>query len=250
MTDGRPTVFVTGGGSGIGMGLAAAFHAQGATVVIAGRTRAKLDAVAARHPGMEVEVLDVTDAAAVTECARRIGDRHPGLDTAVNNAGVQNLIDFAAGPTVAADAIGHEIDVNLKGLIVVTAAFLPLLRARPSARLTHIGSGLGFVPLAAAPVYSATKTAVHSFTVSLRHQLRGGTVQVVEIIPPVVETDLHAAQARRPPRAMSLAAFTTAAVAGIAAGRDEIPVGLARVLRVGARTSPKLFLGIVNKDRT
>lgn len=144
---------------------------------------------------------------------------------------------------------GREIDVNLTGLIYVTNAFLPLLKRQPKARVIHIGSGLAYVPLAAVPVYSATKAAVHSFTVSLRRQLAGTSVAVVEIIPPVVETELHRGQSRRPPNAMKLEAFVAAAMVGFDAGRTEIPVGLARVLRVTSRIAPGLFLDIVNRRR-
>ena len=113
----------------------------------------------------------------------------------------------------------------------------------------YIGSGLAFVPLAAAPVYSATKAAVHSFTVSLRHQLRGTNVRVIELIPPVVETDLHRGQTRRPPSAMPLDAFVTAAMRGLNEGRDEVAVGLAKVLRTGSRVAPGFLLGVVNRQR-
>lgn len=240
---------VTGAGSGIGQGLADALHARGYAIVAAGRTRAKLDAVARGRPGWEVEEVDVADAAAVDAPAARVASRHGGLDLLVNNAGVQRLLDFAADPPPSASAIAEEIDVNLKGLIHVTAACLPLLRRRERATLVHVGSGLGYVPLAAAPVYSATKAAVHSFTVSLRRQLAGTGVRVVEIIPPVVETELHRDLARTPPRAMPLDRFVKAAMAGLDAGREEIAVGLAGVLRTGSRVSPRFFLNVVNKQR-
>ncbi|GJD93599.1 SDR family oxidoreductase [Methylobacterium iners] len=240
-------VLITGGGSGIGAGLASTFHQRGARVVIAGRTRERLEAVASKHPGMEIEVVDVADPIQVAALAGRIGARHPSLDTLINNAGVQTLVDFAALEPHDPLALGAEVDVNLKGLLYVTNAFLPLLRQQGAARLINVGSGLGFVPLAAAPIYSATKAAVHSFTVSLRRQLARTSVEVVEIIPPVVETDLHRGLARRPPRAMPLDAFVTAAMAGLDAGRPEIAVGLANVLRIGSRVSPALFLNIVNK---
>jgi uncharacterized oxidoreductase len=242
-------VLVTGGGAGIGASLAAALHARGSKVVIAGRTREKLEAVAARHSGMEVEVVDVADPAQVYALAERVTARHPGLDALINNAGVQSLMDFTGRDRVAPELIGPEIAVNLTGLIHVTNAFLPLLKRQAAARLIHVGSGLGYVPLAAAPVYSATKAAVHSFTISLRWQLAKTSVQVVELIPPVVETELHRGQSRKPPRAMGLEAFVSSAMAGLDAGRDEIPVGLARVLRTASRIAPQMFLGIVNKQR-
>jgi uncharacterized oxidoreductase len=166
----------------------------------------------------------------------------------INNAGVQELLDFSGAPLSPA-AISTEIDINLKGLIFVSNAFLPLLKRQPNARLVHIGSGLGYVPLASAPIYSATKAAVHSFTISLRHQLATSSVKVIEIIPPVVETNLHRGQTRKPPQAMSLNAFVKAAMAGLDAGRNEIPVGLAKVLRIASRIAPGLFLKIINKKR-
>lgn len=242
------TIFITGGGSGIGMGLAAAFHARGATVIVAGRTRAALDAVAARHPGMLVEDIDVADAASITACAGRVAAAHPQLTTVINNAGVQQMLDFTAAPLGDAD-LAREIDINLKGLILVSNAFLPLLRRQPAARLVHVGSGLGYVPLAAAPIYSATKAAVHSFTQSLRHQLRDTKVQVVEIIPPAVATQLHRGQSRQPPGIMPLDAFIKATMAGLDKGKPEIAVGLAKVLRTASRAAPGLFARIVNKPR-
>lgn len=238
-------VLITGAGSGIGRGLAEAFHARGATVIAAGRSRPALEAVAAACPGMAVEVVDVADAGSITALAGRVAAAYPGLTMLVNNAGIQRLQDFAgAGPD--AGEIAEEIDINLTGLIRMTAAFLPLLRAQPKARLVNVGSGLGLVPLAAAPVYSATKAAVHSFCLSMRVQLRGTGVQVVEIIPPVVETALHRGQSRKPPGAMSLADFVTAAMAGLDRGRDEIAVGRARALRIGSRIAPEVFLRIIN----
>lgn len=111
----------------------------------------------------------------------------------------------------------------------------------------HVTSGLALVPLTAAPVYSATKAAVRSFTVSLRRQLKDSSVQVVELLPPVVKTGLHRHQQRQPPRAMELDAFVTSALRGLDSGRDEVYVGLAKALRVGSRVAPGRFLAIVNK---
>ena len=243
------TVLVTGGGSGIGAGLARAFHARGDTVIVANRTRAGLDAVAADCSGMEVEDLDVANPASIAACAERIAAWHPDLDTVVNNAGIQQVLDSTTGDLPTDEAVGTEIDINLRGLILVSKAVLPVLRRQPRARLIHVGSGLGYVTLVRAPVYSATKAAVHSFSVSLRRQLAGTSVRVIEIIPPVVESGLHRHQAKAPPRAMPMGAFVRAAMNGLDAGRDEIPVGLAKVLRIGARVRPGLFLDIVNKAR-
>ena len=241
------TIFITGGSSGIGAGLAKAFAARGDTVIIAGRNRARLDAVAGGS--MAVEELDVADPAAIAACAARVGAAHPGLDTVINNAGVQRLLDFAADPPPGPDAVGEEIGINLTGAINVASAFLPLLRRQRAAQLVNVGSGLGYVPLVAAPIYSATKAAMHAFTIALREQLRATGVQVVEIIPPVVATALHDGLARTPPNPMPLDKFVAAAMKGLDGGGDEIAVGLAGLLRIGARLSPRGFLKIVNKPR-
>ena len=171
----------------------------------------------------------------------------PHLTTLVNNAGIKRQLDFSGpeppGPTVYT----AEIATNLTGLIQVTSAALPLLRRASRARVVHVGSGLGFVPLAKAPVYSATKAAVHSFTVSLRWQLAGSSIQVVELIPPVVDTPLHRDMPSAPPMAMALDDFLDRAFRGLDRGSDEIPVGLGRVSQLGARIAPGLVFSLVNR---
>lgn len=244
------TIFITGGSSGIGAGLAKAFHARGARVIIGGRDSTTLALVADTCPGMETQVIDVADAASVARAARSLDERHPGLNVVINNAGIQRLVDFSGPSVLSAEQIDPEIDTNLKGLIYVTAAFLPILRRQSAGRLIQVSSGLGFVPLVSAPIYSATKAAVHAFTVALREQLRGSSVQVVELIPPIVATSLHRGQARAPRRAMPLDRFVAQAMRALDTSKDELPIGLAAVLRVGGRLAPGRFLKIVNAART
>jgi uncharacterized oxidoreductase len=245
----REAVFITGGSSGIGLGLAQAYHTRGARVIIGGRDAAALERISAAHPGMGFVVMDVADPVAVTAGAALLAEREPGLSLLINNAGVQRLIDFGAASPPAPGVADAEIATNLTGLINVTAALLPLLRGQPAARIVNVSSGLGFVPLVQAPVYSATKAAVHAFTVALREQLRGSSVRVVELIPPIVATNLHRGQGQPPSRAMDLDMFVRAAMIGLDRGHDEVAVGLARVLRVGARVAPGRFLKIVNRAR-
>ena len=241
-------VFITGGGSGIGMGLAAAFHSRGAKVIIGGRRRSKLEAVASRHPGIETLEIDVANPISVDECVKQLVAQHPNLNVVINNAGVQQLVDFTVDEQLSASALGEEIDINLKGLIYVTAAVLPILKQQPRARLINISSGMCYIPRTSAPIYAATKAAVHSFTLSLRYQFKGSSVEIIEIIPPLVETDLHVSQRSKPPAiAMTLDAFVSAAMKGLDAGRPEIAVGLVRVLRPAARIAPRLFLKLVNR---
>lgn len=242
------SVLVTGGSSGIGAGLAAAMHARGATVTIAGRSQSRLDAIADAQPGMHTVVMDVADPDSVAAAVTTVTARSDSLTVLVNNAGVQRLADFRGATLPTPQDTGAEIDTNLKGLINVTAAFLPALRRARHARLIHVSSGLAFVPLAKAPVYSATKAAVRSFTISLRRQLEHSPVQVIELIPPVVRTGLHRELPDEPPNAMELDRFVAAAMKGLDAGKDEIAVGLAKALRLGSRAAPTRFLSIVNRS--
>ncbi len=239
-------VLVTGAGSGIGAGIAARFSARGVRVVAAGRDRARLEAVAARCPGTSVVVMDVADPESVTRGMAQVAAEHGRLTTLVNNAGIQRLLDFSAAQPPGPAEIAPEIATNLTGLVTVTAAALPLLRAAARSRVVHVGSGLGFVPYAKVPVYSATKAAVHSFTLSLRHQLAGSTVQVVELVAPVVDTPLHRDLPSPPPRAMPLEDFLDRAMRGLDAGRDEIAIGLGRVSQVGARLAPQRLFRLIN----
>lgn len=231
------------------MGLARALHARGATVVVGGRNHDRLEAVARDCPGMEVEEVDVACAADVEDCARRVAARHPDLDLVINNAGIQRLVDFAGDGPISGEDLEAEIDINLKGLVHVTHAFLPLLMRQPAARLVQVSSALAFVPLVAAPLYSASKAAVHAFTVALREQLRRTPVQVVELMPPAVKTALHRGQTRRQIRQMSLENFTAEAMRGLDSGREEIAVGLAKVARLGSRIAPRALLKAVNRPR-
>jgi len=197
------TVLVTGGGTGIGRGLAEALHRLGNTVVIAGRRRESLQAVAKANPGIQVLSLDQGDPADIRRFATELTDHYPDLNVVINNAGVQRVEDLTTtGPSVAELTVA----INLLGPIRLTAALLPSLLKRPRAAILNVTSGLAFVPSALTPTYCATKAALHSYTQSLRYQLRGTAVQVIEIIPPHVQTALQRGRGfdSGDPRAMPL----------------------------------------------
>lgn len=179
------TILITGGGSGIGAALAHEFHEAGNQVIIAGRRQAALDAVVAEHPGMAAMTLDMEDAAAIVAFADKLVADFPALNAVVLNAGVmiaEEGIDLAIAETTVA--------TNLLGPIRLSHALLPHLRAQAAASLITVSSGLAFVPLAATPTYSATKAAIHSWSLAMRAQLKNSSVEVIEIVPPGVQTDL------------------------------------------------------------
>ena len=183
------TILVTGGGSGIGRGLAEALHAAGNQVIVSGRRKALLEETAEANPGMKFLVLDIEDRAAVRSLATRLASEFPALNVLINNAGImraENLLD-QQDDLNDAEAI---VTTNLMGPIRLTAALLPLLRKQAHSTIVNVSSGLAFVPLAFTPTYCATKAAIHSYTQSLRYQLKDTTTEVLEIIPPYVQTDL------------------------------------------------------------
>ena len=209
------TILVTGGGSGIGQGLAEAFHAAGNQVIVAGRRPEPLAEMVAAHPGMTSAVLDVTDPAAIEAFAERATHNHPGLNVLVNNAGIMRAEDLLADPVDLSDCEA-TVAANLLGPIRLIAALLPQLRRQPSAAIVNVTSGLAFVPRADTPTYSATKAAMHSYTQSLRFLLRETAVQVIELAPPLVATDLTPGQ-RNNKRAMPLDEFVRESMALFAA---------------------------------
>ena len=206
------TILMTGGGSGIGEALAHRFHDRGDTVIIAGRRQDALDRAAAGRERIHTAVLDVEDDAAVQSFARQIVADFPALNILFNNAGIMRFEDLT-GRRDLSDAEA-TVTTNLLGPIRLTNALIDHLVAQPDAAIVNVTSGLAFVPLVATPTYSATKAAIHSYTVSLRTQL-AGKVEVIELAPPGVQTDLTPGQARRPGY-MPLEAFADAVAAQFA----------------------------------
>ena len=200
------TILITGGGSGIGRGLAEAFHARGNRVIIAGRRQATLDEVTRANPGMASLVLDIENAGAIRDFAARLVAQHPALNVLVHNAGIMRMEDFHAAPDYLADAEA-TIATNLLGPIRLTAALLPRLKKQPAATIMTVTSGLAFVPLAGFPTYCATKAALHSYSESLRYQLKDTKVEVIELPPPYVQTELTGAHQAADPHAMPLQDF-------------------------------------------
>ncbi|WP_246134631.1 SDR family oxidoreductase [Nitrospirillum amazonense] len=221
------TIFITGATSGIGRGLAEAFHKLGNQVIIAGRRQALLDEVTAANPGMAGIRMDITDPASITATAATLVRDYPALNVLVNNAGIMPFDDAAM---VVDDAVSQAIlTTNLLGPIRMTSALIEHLKRQARATVINNTSVLAYVPLAFTAVYSASKAALHSYTLSQRFMLRETSVRVQEIAPPWVNTDLI--KKSDDPRAMPLDAFIDQTMAGLATEVEEVVVDAARDFR-------------------
>jgi uncharacterized oxidoreductase len=195
------TILITGGGSGIGRALAEAFHAAGNQVVIAGRRKELLDETTAANPGMKSAIFDIGNGNTIPGFAEKLKIDFPALNVVIHNAGIMRMESLREGAVADAEA---TVATNLLGPIRLTAALLPLLEKQPRAAIMTVSSGLAFVPMATTPAYCATKAAIHSYTQSLRYQLRDTSVQVIELIPPYVRTELAGTRQANDPNAMPL----------------------------------------------
>jgi uncharacterized oxidoreductase len=198
------TILITGGGSGIGRGLAEAFHALGNQVVIAGRRKQALKETADANPGMKWLTVNIEDAAQIRDFAARAAAEFPVLNVLINNAGIMRTEKLLAQQADLVDA-ESIVATNLLGPIRLTAALLAHLQKQPHAAIMNVSSGLAFLPLVLTPTYCATKAAIHSYTLSLRYQLRTAGIEVLELIPPYVATNLMSGA--DDPRAMPLGDF-------------------------------------------
>jgi uncharacterized oxidoreductase len=230
------TILITGGGSGIGRGLAEAFHRLGNQVIIAGRRVSVLETLTAENPGMHAVGLDVDSPDSIRELARKMSAEFPTLNVLVNNAGVQRPEDLPKQSENLTD-VEAMVTTNLLGPIRLTSALLPMLMRQPRANVINVTSGLAFVPRVGVPTYCATKAAMHSYTLSLRYQLRETTVGVIELIPPYVQTNLGPGHGVDP-RAMPLNEFISETIFILREKPDatEVVVERAKRLRFAAET--------------
>ncbi len=243
------TILITGGATGIGFSLAEAFVKAGNEVVICGRREDKLKEAKRKLPQLHITVCDLSKESKRKFLYEWVCSNFSDINILVNNAGIQRMIDFKRG--VNELYFGEdEIEVNLKACIHLSALFTPLFLQKEEAAIVNVSSGLGFVPIAIMPVYCATKAAVHSFTMSLRHQLRDTSVKVFEVIPPIVDTELdkgargHRGQEDRGIPPVEVAKATMKA---LESNQYEIPVGMAENLRTGSRTNPEQLFHNMNQ---
>lgn len=200
------TILITGGGTGIGRGLAEALHARGNQVIIAGRRQSVLDETARANPGMRSLALDIESPDDLQRFVAQVKTEFPSLNVLINNAGIMKTEDLRNSSDALRTA-EQTIAINLLGPISLTGALLPQLLAQPRATVMTVSSGLASVPLAPFPTYCATKAAIHSWTQSLRYQLRDTSVEVLELAPPYVQTELTGSHQSSDPNAMPLADY-------------------------------------------
>jgi uncharacterized oxidoreductase len=235
------TILITGGGSGIGRAYAEAFLKLGNRVIIAGRRKQVLDEVVAANRGMESAVLDVEDGASIKPSAAALVKRFPKLNVVLHSAGIMRPENLLSGDDLAtAEA---TISTNLLGAIRLTTALLPEILKQPDGAVLTISSGLAFTPLHLTPTYCATKAAIHSFSQSLRYQLRNSKVSVIEIIPPYLQTALMGQAQAKDPRAMPLCDFISETMNIIQTQPDvaEVIVEKVKILRFAEQGGPEKY---------
>ena len=238
------TIFITGGGSGIGRGLAEAFHKLDNQVIISGRRRSHLEEVVVANPGIAAIELDITDPEAIDRAAYRLISEHPNLNVLINNAGI--MLPDRVGGRIDDKLMVDTLTTNLMGPIRLTSALIEHLKGKRNAVIAYTGSVLGFVPMAVTAVYSATKAAIHSYALSQRLLLKDTSVRVLEIAPPWVRTDLM--NSRDAEQAMPIEEFIAQTMSLLATDTDEIVVDGARAFRDNAGPKEHAFVTGFNQQ--
>ena len=243
------TILITGGTSGMGLELARQLLERRNIVIITGRSQGKLESAKRALPGVHTFRSEVADPAAIATLHEDVLRQFPALDTLINNAGIMRVQKFNQDEGL--DDITREIEICFSGPVRMVKQFLPHLKTRQGALLVNVSSGAALIPFPISPVYSAAKAALHSFTESLRVQMKHTHVTVVELIPPGVETPLYQnevfAKEMKMPKGMDVSVFAQKAIAGIEAGKLEVRPGLANVLKVMSRVAPGFMLKQMGK---
>lgn len=234
------TILITGGSSGIGLAFALKFLELGNQVIVTGRRQSVLDTLSATYPKLHTIQSDVADPAQIAALAKRVKAEYPKLDVLMNNAGVMHHKDLSVSAQDL-NSLTTEVSINVNGVIQMNSAFIDILRANQGT-IINVSSGLAFVPLSSAPIYCATKAAVHSYTQALRFQLEESGVEVIELMPPAVKTSLSADL----PEGGLVALITTdeliaKTMVALKAGKHEIRPGQANLLKLMSRLVPEFI---------
>jgi uncharacterized oxidoreductase len=243
------TILITGGATGIGFALAEMFANTGNKVIICGRRIVKLNEARDKISQLNIKVCDLSKEKERISLFEWINSKFHNINILINNAGVQRVINFKK---VGANLFNNEneIETNLVAPLHLSALFIPLLISQKESAIINVSSGLGFVPLAFMPIYCATKAAIHSFSLSLRHQLKGTSTRVFEIIPPTVDTELDKGEReKREQRDRGIPPTVVAKETIKALENDEyeVAIGMARNLLLGSRNNPEFIFSTINK---
>jgi uncharacterized oxidoreductase len=233
------TILITGGSAGIGLAFALKFLELGNEVIITGRRQAVLDQVKAKHPKLHTIQSDVADPAQIAALAARVKSDFPKLDVLMNNAGIMLYKNLKA-PAIDLAGLMTEMNVNVGGVITTISAFIDILRANKGT-VINTSSALAFVPLPSAPIYSATKAAIHSYTQSLRFQLEEAGVEVIELMPPGVKTDMTVELAEGGVSVITTDELVKQSFAALKAGAVEIRPGQSKQLAFMRRLAPNFI---------
>jgi uncharacterized oxidoreductase len=238
------TMLITGGSAGIGLAFATKFVELGNEVIVTGRNQDKLDAVAKANPKLKTIRSDAADPKAITDLARAMKDRFPKLNVVMTNAGVMTYRNLAVDGDLV--ALTQEIDINLSGPIRLISALIEQLKANKGT-IINVSSGLAFVPLQAAPIYCATKAAMHSYTITLRQQLQDHEVEVIELMPPAVKTELAPIPGDANVKVITTDELVGSTIKALQKGTLEIRPGQANGLRFMSRWAPSFINGQLAK---
>jgi len=236
------TILITGGSSGIGLAFALKFLEFGNEVIVTGRRQSVLDEVKVKYPKLHTIQSDVADPSQIAALAARVKKDFPRLDVLMNNAGILLYKNLRASGSDL-DGLMAEVDINVGGVVRTTSALMDVI-ASNRGTVINVSSGLAFVPLPAAPIYSATKAAIHSYTLSLRFQLEGNGVEVVEIMPPAVKTDMTTELVEGGASVMSTHDLVKQSFSALKSGSLEIHPGQTKMLALLSRLAP----GSINKQ--
>ncbi|CAH9049672.1 putative oxidoreductase [Pseudoalteromonas holothuriae] len=244
------TILITGGTSGIGLEMARAFLELGNTVIITGRNEQKLQQAQSQLDGVHTIKSDVSNPDDIQILYDEVSKNHPKLNMLINNAGMMLKVNLQSH-SHSAQSLVKEIDINVKGPIWMVDKFLPLLKQNSNAAIVNVSSALAFVPMPVSPIYSATKSALHFYTLSLREQLRNTDIKVFELAPPGTKTELldgFSAEDMQGSTAMSVAELVADLISGLNKNKDEIRPGQSNQLKFMSRFFPQFILKMMSKS--
>ena len=236
------TILITGGSAGIGLAFARNFLELGNEVIVTGRRQAALEAVKAQHPQLHTIQSDSADTAQIAVLAARVKSDFPKLDVLMNNAGV-GVAENLTTPAGDLAALMTQMEINVGGVIRTTSALIDVLTANRGT-VINVSSALAFVPVPAMPIYSASKAAVHSYTQSLRFQLEGTGVEVIDLMPPAVRTDMTSEFDEAGISSITTDELVKQTIAALRAGKQEIRPGQSNLLALMSRLAP----GFINRQ--